>query len=460
VEPFEKSVSILRYNSNRRQETPSFFVNEQRMLASRLNPFVTFVHAGRLRQTVIVLGLLILLGLCGWGGVHLWADREFRAAQQALAKGRIAQAQGHIRSVLNVRPRDADAHFLAARIERRVNKFAAAEDHLKTYKKIRGVTDEYQTEWILLRAQGGESAKFEQSLWNCVEQNHPQSLEILETLAGCFVREGRFFAALNCLNEWLKRDPGNPVALTFRGLARQNLQQPPDEAAADYQAVLAVDPDRWQARLRLAHLLMDMSRLPEAWQHLEILNASHGKDEGVQMARGTWLFHSGKAEEARQVFLHLVDGDYKAPALFYLGRLENDRTKAEQSFRRALEIQPDYLEARYALYACLQQAGRGKEAADQLRVYQAGRDAAELIKKLQVRMESSPYNPDLLSDVGGRLLEEMDNPQGLKLVQRALSLDPNHRRAHQILARYYEKHAQPEQAAKHRQLGLAAKKSP
>jgi Tfp pilus assembly protein PilF len=106
----------------------------------------------------------------------------------------------------------------------------------------------------------------------------------------------------------------------------------------------------------------------------------------------------------------------------------------------------------------LQQAGRAKEVAEQLRIYQAARDAAEQIKKLQEKMEKNPYNPDLLSDMGGRLLEDMDNPQGLKLVFRALSLDPNHRRAHQILARYYEKHDQPEQAAKHRQLALAAKK--
>src|SRR5207249_4319314 len=128
--------------------------------------------------------------------------------------------------------------------ERRSSAFKTAEEHLKAYKRIRGVTDEFQTEWILLRAQGGESPQLEQALWNCVRQNHPQALEILETLSACLIRESRFFKALECLDEWLKRDPKNPVALEWRALARENVQAR-DEAVADYRQVLELAADRW-----------------------------------------------------------------------------------------------------------------------------------------------------------------------------------------------------------------------
>jgi len=182
------------------------------MGASRFNPVARFAHGGWRFRTVSIVVLLGFVGLCGWVGIHLWADYQFRAARAALDKSLFVDARAHVHQCLKAWPNDVDVHFLAARIERRLNEFKAAEKHLQTYKRIRGVTDEYQTEWILLRAQGGEWNQLEGSLWNCVERNHPQSLEILETLAAGLMREARFSAAYACLNEWLKRDPQSLVA--------------------------------------------------------------------------------------------------------------------------------------------------------------------------------------------------------------------------------------------------------
>src|SRR5262249_38906543 len=161
--------------------------------------------------------------------------------------------------------------------------------------RARGITDEFQTEWILLRAQGGEWPQLEQSLWKCVENNHPQTLEILETLAAGFMREARFSAAIGCLNEWLKRDPHNVLALESRGLTRERLHRR-DEAAEDYRKVLELDADRWLTRLQLARLLMEMAFLSEAADELTILNETHGEQEQVQLAWGQCLFNQGKAD--------------------------------------------------------------------------------------------------------------------------------------------------------------------
>jgi tetratricopeptide (TPR) repeat protein len=423
-----------------------------------VHPAFRFAQGRWLFRTVWALGILEFVALCGWVGVHLWAHYQFRAARTALEKGDFADARAHLRHCLKAWPSDADAHFLAARIERRFGEFKAAEEHLKLYKRVRGITDEFQTEWILLRAQGGEWPQLEQSLWKCVEKNHPQTLEILETLAAGFMREARFTAASVCLNEWLKRDPHNVVALEWHAMTHEYLQRR-DEAVKDYRQVLELAPGRWQARLQLARLLIEMRNFSEASKELAILNETHSEQEPVQLAWGQCLFNLGKIDEARKFFFKLSAGQEKQPlAFFYLGKLESDPAEAVKWFRKALAIQPAHLEARYALYASLQQAGRSKEAAVELRVYQSARNDQDQTKILHDMMERDPNNPEHLSKLGGHLLEKLDNPQGLTLLQRALAFDPNYRSAHQALARYYEKNKQPELAAKHREYLRSDKK--
>jgi tetratricopeptide (TPR) repeat protein len=429
------------------------------MFASRFNPITRFARGSLLFRVVFVTVILGLLGAAGFAAVHLWVDHQFRAAQTAFDGGRYADARDHIHLCFNIFPNDADAHFLAARIERRSSKYKEAEIHLDAYKRLRGATDEFQTEWILLRAQAGESPTLESALWNCVQNNHPQTLEILETLAACFMREGRFSSALACVNEWLKREPTNLLAREWHGLVKENLQAR-DEAVADYRKVLELAPDRWHVRLHFADLLITMTRYSEAARHLEILNASHAEDVGVQLAWGQCLLGQGKSDEARAVFLQLVPKQPKQTQVFYcLGKLEADASKAEKWFRQALEIQPDHLESRFALYTSLrQQAGRGKEAADELRIYKATHNEMEQIKKLQDQLQADPNNVDLLSKVGGKLVERFDSSHGLYLLNRALAFDPGHQATHEILARYYEKHKQPEDAARHREAVLGAKR--
>jgi Tfp pilus assembly protein PilF len=427
------------------------------MFASRLNPISRFVRGGWRFRTVFAMGILVLVGLCGWAGVYQWANYHLQAARTAFEKGLFAEASAHVRLCLDARPDDDDAHFLAAGIERRLGDFKTAEKHLQAYKRIRGVTDEFQTEWILLRSQAGELYQYEHALWNCVQKNHPQALEILETLAGCFMRESRYYAARECLDEWLKRDPKSVLALEWRAVVRENLRAR-DDAIADCHEVLKLAPDRWQVRLQLAHLLMSMASFPEASRQLEILNKTHGQEQAVQLAWGKCLFSQGKTDAARKVLAQLVAGPEAQPlALYYLGKLEADPAQAEKWYRKALKIQPANLEARYALYSILQQARRGKEAAEELRIYQAEHQDENAAKKLHDKMEREPNNPELLSKLGGRLLERFDNPAGLHLLHRALSFDPKQRYAHEVLARYYEKNNQPERAAQHRRFFPASK---
>lgn len=428
------------------------------MGGSRLNLVALLRRSGwRFRIAFIVAGFGFLT-VAAYFGAQVWANYQFGAARTALEQGDGVDARVHIRRCLSVWPADADVHFLAARIERRLGEYRIAEDHLQSFKRVRGITDEYQTEWILLRAQGGELPQLELSLWNCVEKNHPQSQEILETLAAGFLREGRFSAAAVCLHEWVKREPDNVLALEWRGVTRQQLQRR-DEALQDYRKVLKLAPHRWRTRLQLAQLLMEMTQFSEAARELTVLNAAHGDEGLVQLAWGQCLLNQGRNEEARAILLKLsASRDRQPQAFHYLGKLESDPIAAADWYRKALAVQPGNTEAHFALYTSLQQAGLVKEAAKQLQVYQRARQDQTQTKKLRDLMEKNPNNPEYLSKLGVHLLDKFDNPQGIYLLQRALVFEPNYTFAHEALARYFEKKNLPDQAAKHRQFSAAPKK--
>src|SRR6516162_7740495 len=65
--------------------------------------------------------VLIVAGLAVAGeaayliGRQLWADHHFRAAEEAMGRRDFDAARSHLALCLEVRPTDAEAHFLAAR---------------------------------------------------------------------------------------------------------------------------------------------------------------------------------------------------------------------------------------------------------------------------------------------------------------------------------------------------------
>ncbi len=145
-------------------------------------------------------------------------------ARQAVAEARYPDALAHARACLRVRPSSAEAHLLVARVERLTGNFPEAEHHLNECVRLQqGASEATQLEWVLLRAQGGEVDVVAPGLLACVEQGHPETPMILETLAWAYIRQMRFRPALACLNRLLTRGPDTAHVLDWRGLVHERL---------------------------------------------------------------------------------------------------------------------------------------------------------------------------------------------------------------------------------------------
>jgi tetratricopeptide (TPR) repeat protein len=407
--------------------------------------------------------LLLAAVACG-AGVYLWGAYHYHAAQRALEEERFAEARRDVELCLAVWSGSARANLLAARVERLAGNFPQAETYLAACKRLNhGATEESQLEWLLLRAERGETDDVDRGLWRLVDAGHHDRVLILETLARAYMRELRFSRALACLDRLLQMNPDSVRALNWRGWVRQRLNQW-SEAIEDYQHALKLAPQRWAVRMRLAELLLNAHDVPAARPHLRRLSRTDPDRPEVRIALARYRSLQGRFQEACALLDRvLADQPDHLEALVYRGKVELQRGRsaaAEPWLCRALRQNEYDVDAQSALYDCLRwQPHRKQEALAQLRRAERVRARTERLGFLLRRgLEEEPRNPALAAEAGEILLDMGRVSIGLHWLSRALTLDPRHRRAHAVLARYYEKAKQPDRAAKHRR--LAARPDP
>jgi tetratricopeptide (TPR) repeat protein len=398
----------------------------------------------RLRLALLLVLLLAGLGASAvWGGRHYLADREYRQALRDLARYRPAEAHARLLKCLQVWPDSAATHLLAAQAARQAGDFDEAERHLEEHRRLApDKSDERALELALLRVQNGDLESAEEALLARVERGDPRSPIILEALVEGNLRMYRFLGAMSCLDLWLNHEPDNPRALFLRGRAWERVGAH-TKALNDYRRVVELEPDRFEARLRLVNSLIQQGKAAEARPHLEELHRQRPDDSEV-LVRLAYVRNSmGEPEEAEQLLDRVMTErpDY-SPA--YLGRgqiaLQGRRPgEAEGWLRKALELDPYNRQTNYVYFQCLQQQGKAKEAEAQgRRLKQVEQDTNRLIEISNKDMNQRPRDPRLHHEVG-TLQMRMGHPElAMRWFHSALMLDPNFTPAHASLAEYYD----------------------
>ncbi len=410
----------------------------------------------RRRRWPWVLAVVVLIPTTVWLGDQWWAGRQERSAQAALDDDKFDDARHHIALALKVRSNRFDTNLLAARIERSRRDYPAAEKYLIRCKEIGGMTEPLQMEWFLLRCERGEAASLSGQLLAAVAHNHPASPAILESLALVAMRDARYPDALKLLDQWVERVPDSPRALDWRGWVNNQMDMR-GPAIDDYTKVLELRPHRSSVRLRLAQVLINAKRHPEAMPHLERLRAEDPANAEVLTGMAACMALQLKGAEARQ----LLDGVLSAhpddyAALLLYGEIEHQEEhypEAERWLRKALTVKPNEARARYALHLALQaQPDRQEEAAAERKRWECDRDSTlRLTNLLRGELASRPKDPDLAAEAGEMLLRLGEDQRGLYWLNAALKLNPQHVRSHRALLEYYERLHDTAHAEQHRQ---------
>src|SRR5262245_11511215 len=114
----------------------------------------------RIRDRRVRIALIVvLLTLIGWAlyqfGIHLWANRQYSLAEQALERCDFKEAGACLDKYLGLRPSDGAAHLLAAQTARRRGDLEGAENRLRLALGHGALAEEVAIERHLLRVQAG-----------------------------------------------------------------------------------------------------------------------------------------------------------------------------------------------------------------------------------------------------------------------------------------------------------------
>src|SRR5262249_22868230 len=145
------------------------------------------------RRPLRVLGIALVFILFVLGGlvvgVQISAEFHYRKARIAVAKNHNSEAEKHLKFCIAASPRHAPALLLTARTARRQGALELATEFLNQYESVRGPNDESLVlERVLLQVDNGQFAQVRDYCYGRIDEKHPDSGLILESLINNFIR--------------------------------------------------------------------------------------------------------------------------------------------------------------------------------------------------------------------------------------------------------------------------------
>ncbi|MBS2039801.1 tetratricopeptide repeat protein [bacterium] len=269
-------------------------------------------------------------------------------------------------------------------------------------------------------------------------------------------------AELASLDSGLAQDPD---FLLYKGLSWLDRQQPA-RAEGPLRAALALAGEREDIRLNLVTALLLQNKAQES---LELLPAA-GSQGRADLLRGVALYQLNRPQEAEKVWKALLPSARLVEANLNLATTLAERGEDSQALRlaaQALDLQPTSQAGRLLYARLLNRAGRYEEALGVLRpvlepdafvgsrVYLdeltgwtllgLGRNQ-ESLDYLQQAVKLGATGPSLENNLALVLTRLSRLDEALLHQRKAVELAPQQASAWYLLARLYEKRAQPKQA--------------
>jgi tetratricopeptide (TPR) repeat protein len=333
---------------------------------------------------------------------------------------------------------------LAARADRLSANFEDAEAHLQKCLKLQhGATEDIQLEYLLMRVQRGQEEEAARDLIHYVDNKHPETPLILETLSRASMYHLRYGPALFWLDRWIKVEPDSAKPYQWRAWVLERVNDF-EGAMSDYQKALDLAPDSFETRFRVAEIYLERSNPPAAIEHLEWLRKGFPDRPVVTARLGQCFYLEGEVEKARPLLEAAVENlPDDVLLLLTLAKLElqEDRpAEAERWLRHLLQVDPYDQEAEYALFTSLQTQGRLQEASavlDKWKKDKAQFEKANMLLKEEAKETSR--DPNTAYEIGAALLNVGQDRMGLYWLNQALERNGAYQPALKALVDYYEK---------------------
>jgi tetratricopeptide (TPR) repeat protein len=380
----------------------------------------------RLLSVLAVIVLIQFLSSCG--GAEDRKASYFKRGMELYEQGNYVKAKLEFKNVLQIDPKDAEAHFMFGQIMEKEQNWRQAYA-------------------LFLRA---------------VELN-PNHVGALIQLGRLYAMSGAPEKALEAADKVLVQKPGDPAAMVLKGLAKARMGNKED-AVRDVEAAVKVDPQNVDAASLLSALYADLGDTDKAIKLAKQSMEKNPKNMGIHLllarmyektgdTKGTvdllkkmiaiqpdnqtnrnrlaaYHHSKGSKAEAEKVLRDAISAqpesvDAKLSLIEYLGRDKSTRGKAEQELQGFAQKAPQEYRLQFALAEIYLGTGRREEAR---KLYQdisenekEGVDGAKARTKLAGLLMVDSKMDQAKSMIDGVLAEDPKNKDAL-LTRAAISL--------------------------------------
>jgi tetratricopeptide (TPR) repeat protein len=325
---------------------------------------------GRWRPKTWLAGMtvLVLAALACW---YLYGPAHQRnQAMRLLAAGKPDEAEPLLRKLARQHP-DQITLELHARSLRRLGRAPEALPVLERAVQAGLPESEARREQMLLVAED-HFAQMEHGLLEALSAR-PNDTDIIETLARCYARAGRWPDAEKHCTRLLENEPGRTDILLARARARQE-QKRFDQAVDDFREAVRRRPDDFDARLLFAQCLLTDAHVQDTEAQLQECRRLRPDRPEPLIGLASCAIEQRDWRTAEQLLEEALARDHRSvQALHELGfiRLERgDGPGAIAVFTRILQIDPRDKQAHWKLAQALRQGGQTEQARLHVRRFQ------------------------------------------------------------------------------------------
>jgi tetratricopeptide (TPR) repeat protein len=370
---------------------------------------------------------------------------------------------------LKANPKAVELYLARARLSDRQKQFDQGEAALLKALELEPNSPKLQAELVRHYSLAGQWEKAEQALRRNLSlepDKEGHALELARFLAG----RGRPQEAEQTLKDFVSRHPENfsarfALADFYASTGRGG------KSATVLREIIAQDPSGprgLEAKNKLARLRLSQWRLEEVEKLVSEVLKDNPKDMAALQTQGLVALAKEDGLKAVNNFRIITQDQPTNPeAWLLLARahlLNNEPEQAKEMAKKALELKPDYLEARNFLYGLFLQAKDYPGAIQTIKgylrlnetdvanlsalgeVYALKGDSAQARSTFQKIVNLEPQNPLGYYKLGLLSREQKHPEQALKYLRMALDRNPNYLPALQNEVGIYLEQKQPEKA--------------
>jgi tetratricopeptide (TPR) repeat protein len=390
------------------------------------------------------LGVLVIFLLAG---VILLSHREIairldaQAVRRAVDDGRYSEASGPLRRWLEARPDDAEAHYLKARVMLGLDH---PEETLVELERARSL--KYRVTSIeglrgIVLARTGQYAEAEPLLLRFSEESPKIDPEAEEALTRTYLATFRFTPALAAIDRWIRAAPGDPRPYLWRTEVHTRTDADWSVLASDFREALRRDPESSKARFGLAEALHRGGQYDEAAEEYNTLLASHPDDPDVYVGAARNEMDSGNEQAAiRHLDRALKLAPDHAVALNERAGIalsHGDAAAALHLLDRAIRVEPHDPVTRHRRTVALTRLGRHDEVQLERDATRRAREDQERIIELRRRLVQSPHDTQTQIDASRWMIDHGHMEEGIRWAEKVIREHPNHPGASRLLSDTY-----------------------